>query len=165
MGRGERRRAFTIAASTNRTLTEKVQAKLAEGLEKNESTADITAKLSRLLESVGVTPRNNQYVEMVVRTNINETFQTGAWEEAQSPDVKHVFPVWEYLGINDHRAGADHRPRFGKFYPREAPFADVRGPRPYNCRCSLRWVDVYQWTELQEQGKRVETSWEPILAG
>jgi hypothetical protein len=152
----QRRRAFTLAASTNRVLTGRVQAAIAAGLKQNRSTADVTADITRLMDAAGVSHRNPQYAEMVFRTNANDCFQTGLWEEAQAPDVADLFPVWEYLGIDDHRAGKDHRPHFGLYYPRRATFADVRGPRPFNCRCSLRWVDSFEWDDLRAAGKRVE---------
>lgn len=155
----QRRQAFTLAASANQALTNRIQNMIAEGMRNNVSRADTTARIQASLDAAGVSTRNPQYAEMVYRTNAMDSFQTGMYEEGRAPAVAHMFPVWQYLGINDHRAGADHRPKFDKFYPAEATFAQVRGNRPYNCRCSMRWVDRYEWEELRASGHAVETNW------
>lgn len=155
----QRRRAFTLAASTNQVLTEKVQQAIGQSLRDNKSVADATARITELLNQAGVSHRNPQYSEMVYRTNAHDAFQTGLYEEGRHADLAGVFPVWKYLGIRDGRQGADHEPKFDRHYPADATFADVRGNRPYNCRCSMQWVDFMDWEELQSKGVRVEHRW------
>lgn len=152
----QRRRAFTLAKSTNEALTSRVQKIIAEGLAENRSAADVTADITGALDAIGTSKRNPQYAEMVYRTNAMDAFQTGVYEEGRHPDVAGLFPVWQYLGIDDERAGEDHRPKFGKFFDAAVPFALARGNRPYNCRCSMRWVDTYEWDDLYGRGARVE---------
>lgn len=152
----QRRKAFTLAASANRALTDRVQKLILAGVRDNRSTADVTADITAAMEAAGVAHRNPQYSEMVFRTNAMDSFQTGMYEEGRHPDVAELFPVWQYLGIDDARAGEDHRPKFNRYYPAAAPFAAVRGNRPFNCRCSLRWVDSFDWDELRGGGARVE---------
>lgn len=155
----QRRRAFTLAASTNKVLTERVQKLIADSLKGIDSAEEATASVRRALEAAGVAPSNPQYSEMVYRTNAMDSYQTGAYEEGTHPDVSDLFPCWQYVGIADGRQGADHAPKFDRYYPRAAAFADVRGNRPYNCRCSLRWVDADEWERLESQGARVEDKW------
>jgi hypothetical protein len=155
----QRRRAFTLAEGANRALTRRVQELIAKSMEENESVADATARIRDALSDVGVTPRNPQYAEMVFRTNAMDSFQTGMWEEGNAGDVADVFPAWQYLGIDDERAGEDHRPKFDRFYPRTAAFAQVRGKRPYNCRCGMRWVDQFEWEDIQRAGGQTERHW------
>lgn len=152
----QRRRAFTLAADLNENVTAAIQKRLAESLATHEGTADASDAIRRALELAGVTGANPQYSEMVFRTNAMDAYQTGAYEEGTHPDVADIFPCWQYLGISDGRAGEDHKPHFGKYYPRAAKFADVRGNRPFNCRCSLRWVDQFEWDELQGKGVKTE---------
>lgn len=155
----QRRRAFTLAESANRALTRRVQELIADATGRNIGVADATARIRDALSGAGVTPRNPQYAEMVFRTNAMDSFQTGMWEEGTAEDVTDLFPVWQYLGIDDERAGADHRPKFDRYYPRLATFAAVRGNRPYNCRCSMRWVDQWEWADTEAAGGRAETRW------
>jgi hypothetical protein len=152
----QRRRAFTVAASTEDVLTRKIQQVIADAMRAGENRG---ASVDAVLEAAGVSPANPQYADMVMRTNAQDAYQTAVYEEARHPDVRAEFPVWQYQGIDDHRAGADHRPKFGRYYPATAAFADVRGPRPFNCRCGLEWIDRHTWAELQSQGARAETSW------
>lgn len=155
----QRRAAFTLAESANLALTTRVQKMIADAIEGNTGAGDATATIRQALDAAGVNPRNPQYSEMVFRTNAMDSFQTGAYEEGTHPDVADVFPCWQYLGIDDERAGKDHRPKFDKYYPRTATFAEVRGNRPFNCRCSLKWVDKYDWDELKARGFAVESRW------
>lgn len=155
----QRRRAFTLAQSCNATLTARIAALIASALRRNVGVADAAAQIADALDASGATSANPQYAEMVFRTNAMDSFQTGMYEEGRSPDVRDVFPCWMYIGIDDHRAGADHRPNFDKLYPSRATFADVRGPRPFNCRCSMRWVDHHERDQLLTAGRHVETHW------
>lgn len=152
----QRRRAFTLANVFAQNVVASVQSKIAEALTKHKSTADARADIQAALDAAGVTTRNPQYAEMVFRTNAMDAYQTGAYEEAQSEDIADLFPVWQYLGIKDGRQGSDHEPHFDKYYPRARAFADVRGDRPFNCRCSLRWVDKFEWQKLQSKGAKAE---------
>lgn len=152
----QRRKAFTLAATTNRVLTERVHRLVHEGLRENRGTADVVADITQALTAAGVSTRNPQYAEMVFRTNTQDSYQTGVYEEGRHPDVAELFPCWQYLGIDDERAGEDHRPHFGRFYPAKAPFAGVRGDRPFNCRCGMRWVDRFEWEDLAGRGAEME---------
>lgn len=94
---------------------------------------------------------------MVFRTNAIDAFNAGHDDERQAPDVIDEFPVWEYLGIRDGRQGKDHEPHFGKFFPASASFAQVRGERPFNCRCSSRAVSRREWARNLAAGAVLES--------
>lgn len=152
----QRRKAFTLAATMDANVTADIQKRIADALEDHTGTADATNAIQQALTAAGVTHQNPQYSEMVFRTNAMDAYQTGSYEEAQHPDVADLFPVWQYLGIKDGRQGKDHEPHFDKYYPRTKAFADVRGDRPFNCRCSLRWVDQFEWDDLKAGGAKEE---------
>lgn len=128
-----RRQAFALAESTNEVLTGKVQDAIAAAIAEGKSTSEATNDVGGLLDAAGVSPANPQYAEMVFRTNAMDAYSQAYHEEGRNPDLRGQFPAWQYVGIDDHRAGKDHRPKFGKYYPAEASFAEVRGPRPFNC--------------------------------
>jgi hypothetical protein len=153
------RQSFTLAATTEDVLLRKVKDTIAAALQGGASTREAGANIQDLLDKAGVSPKNPQYSEMVFRTNALDSLTTGTMREMRDPEVADTFPVWQYLGIDDERAGDDHRPKFGRYYPNDADFADVRGDRPYNCRCNPNPVDRFDWAERQASGARMETSW------
>lgn len=153
----QRRQAFTLAASANLYLTERIQKIIGEAMRANRGTAEAQRAISRALSEAGVSPKNPQYSEMVFRTNAMDSFQQGMFEEGQKE--KDAFPVWQYLGIEDGREGDDHRPKFGKYFPRTASFSEVRGERVFNCRCGMKWIDKHEWHDLTGRGERTEEKW------
>lgn len=156
----QRRRAFTVAQATEQSLLGRLKDLILRSLEGTATPQPWGEQAVRdLLDQAGVTPRNPQYAEMVFRTNMMDAYTQGATDELQDPDVAETFPVWRYDGIDDHRAGDDHRPKFGRYYPNAVAFAVVRGQRVYNCRCVPTPIDRWTWEQLQREGARVETSW------
>jgi hypothetical protein len=152
-GEAMERQAFTLAAATDDILLRKVKVTLADALAGGTSSG---IDVALILEAAGVSPRNPQYAEMVYRTNMMDAFNTGASRELQDPDVAEAFPVWRYVGIRDGRQGKDHEPQFDRYYPNSRAFADVRGERVFNCRCSFIPIDKFEWERLQARGARAE---------
>lgn len=149
------RQAFTLAVAADQSLLNRVKMIILDQIEagrRPQAVADIQDEL----DAAGVTPRNPQYAEMVYRTNMNDAYMQGFSAEMADPDVQRTFPVWQYLGIRDGRQGEDHEPHFDRYYNASQPFAEVRGPRVFNCRCSASPVTKFQWAELQAKGVRAE---------
>ena len=153
------RQAFTLSAATEDVILRRVQDSLGSNLIGGGRSGGFQAVQS-ILDSAGVSPANPQYAEMVYRTNMMDAYNVGHQREMQTPDMQDMFPVWQYLGIDDGRQGSDHAPKFNRYYPSSASFAEVRGPRPFNCRCTANPIDKYTWEEdLKPAGARLETSW------
>jgi hypothetical protein len=152
-----KRRAFTLAVATDKVILENVQSIIRDSIAKGN--AEVIADVQEVLDRAGVSPKNPQYAEMVTRTNTMDAYNQGHDEERMDPDVQEFFPVWRYDGIADERAGDDHRPKFGRYYPASASFADVRGERVYNCRCVATPIFRDNWAEAQKAGAKLETSW------
>lgn len=152
------RQAFTLAAAADEVLLAKVKSAIADYLGGGRSPYP-AGDIDDLLDAAGVGPRNSQYSEMVFRTNMMDAYNQGTTAELQSPAMVDEFPVWQYLGIDDERAGDDHRPKFDRYYPSSAAFAAVRGPRVFNCRCSQAPIHRAEWHELQRSGAAAEDRW------
>lgn len=150
------RHALTLAEATDTVLIGKVQKAISNALETGQGN---TPAVQEILDAAGVTPKNSQYADMVFRTNAMDAYNVGAQRELQLADTMETFPVWQYLGIKDGRQGADHEPHFDRYYPSSASFDEVRGDRPFNCRCTFAPVDKWQWADLQAAGATAETSW------
>jgi hypothetical protein len=113
----------------------------------------------QVLAAAGVNDERGGYSEMAFRTNVNDALNTGFDRQLAHPEMQELFPVWEYMTARDNRVGKDHEPMDGKYYPAHATFAEVRGPRPYNCRCTRRPLTQRQWADLKRGGARLETAW------
>jgi 2'-5' RNA ligase len=155
------RHAFTLAHAADQVLLGKVKQVIADALSGQDGGVDIrgTEAVQQILDEAGVSPRSPQYAELVYRTNVLDSYNAGVHAELQQPDMQEMFPAWEYLGIPDGREGEDHRPKFGRYYPASATFAEVRGERVFNCRCSSRPVSKFEWGRLQQRGAVLESSW------
>lgn len=149
------RQGFTLAATTDETLLGRIQGILARVLATGEQVRATPKVIDGILDDAGIAPKNPQYAEMVFRTNAMSAYNRGSHEEMQDPDVKDSFPVWRYEGIRDGRQGKDHEKHFGKYYPNSANFEEVRGNRPYNCRCTSIPIYKSTWKRLQAQGASV----------
>lgn len=162
------RKAFTLAVATEKSLLERVQAGLAKIMagqpihddqSRGASPLTGTEVVQQALDAAGVSSKNPQYADMCYRTNVLDSYSTAFDEELADPDLQDVFPAWVYRGIHDDRAGDDHRPKFDRYYPASATFADVRGERVWNCRCCREPITAAAWARLQAAGAKLEERW------
>lgn len=151
---------FTLAVTTEQTLLERIHELIGRVLASGQKVRATPKIIDTLLDDAGVSPANPQYAEMVFRTNMMGAYSRGGEEELE--EVKDHFPVWRYVGIRDGRQGKDHEQHFDKYYPSSAKFTDVRGDRPYNCRCTFIPIYTKDWQRLQAAGVGVSKFSEPI---
>lgn len=160
------RHAFTLSVATDQTLLDKVKKVIADrvadlsgratpGMNLGTATADI----QDVLDAAGVSTNNPAYAETLWRTNAMDAYNTGQMAELQTPEMQEFWPAWQYCGIRDGRQGKDHEPKFDRYYPVTAAFSDVRGPRVWNCRCSILPLYRTDWADLQAKGSRLESTW------
>jgi hypothetical protein len=159
---GIRREAFTLAVSSEQTLTENVKQIILDSLKNGTGSRAGAIAIEETLADAGVSPLHSQYSEMVYRTNALGAYNQGAADELQNPVIDEFFPVWEYIGIHDGRDRARHTVHFGKFFPNSITFTDVRDSEAgkfdgYNCRCTFRPVSKYEWRTLQEKGATLQS--------
>jgi hypothetical protein len=165
-GPAMQRAAFTLARATETTILSRVQEIILRAVQTGEDWKTTPAAIDSILTEAGIHPTNPQYSSMVFRTNVMDAFNVGQHLEViDNPDVAAMFPAWQYLGIRDGREGEDHRPHFGLYYPTSISFHQVRGPRVFNCRCSPRYVDRYEWADLYSRGVRFSNDYAYQTAG
>lgn len=155
-----KRRAFTLAVSTDQHVLERVQEVIKESLAGGAT--EPIADIQEILDKAGVSPKNPQYAEAVYRTNTMSALNIGHEEERQDPDVIEAFPVWRWDDVGDERTRESHRERSGKYYPANVTFQTVRSDKPeevINCRCVATAIYIDTWEGLQKQGAKVEASW------
>ena len=148
-GPAMRRDAFTMATATDQRILERVQSVLNQALEtgkgmegRMENRRGVVGDIDQILDDAGVSVRNPQYTEQVMRTNTMDAYSIGTMEAMQDPDVARIFPAWQYHGIKDGRQRPQHEAHFGKIYSTRVSFAEVRDSlyggkfSGYNCRCT-----------------------------
>ena len=168
-GQAMEREAFTLAATTDQMVLEKVKAAITSVLETGNEVRATPRKINRILDEAGVTPKNPQYAEMVMRTNMKESYNVGADQERMDPDVVETFPVWRYIGIHDGRERDRHRAHFDRYFPADVSFAEVRDSIAgkfdgYNCRCDQVPIDKWEWAKLVAAGARIADGYKQVPA-
>ncbi len=158
----QRRQAFTLAVATDETLLGKVQDLIGQRLATGKGIGKAPKEIDALLSEAGVTPKNPYYSQMAFRTNMKDSYTTGADEEMKTPLMKTWFPVWRYSGISDGRQRPSHAIHFGRYFQNDATFAEVRDSVKgefdgYSCRCDPIPIDKNEWARLQSAGAEVST--------
>jgi len=157
LAQGIRDESFSMAVASDVEMLGMVQEHVLQAVGRGLSGTELRNAIEDEIVKAGLEPLNAGYSEMVARTNTLESFRKAGDEAAQDPDIREMFPVYEYVGIEDGREGDDHRPLFGKYFPIALPFTTVRNaagprPRPFSCRCDHIKIDRFDWQELQAQG-------------
>ena len=155
-----KRRAFTLAVATDKVILENVQSIIRDSMANGN--AEVIADVQEVLDKAGVSPKNPQYAELVVRTNTMDAYNQGHEEERLDPDVLEYFPVARWDAIRDERTRHSHAERSGKYYPGNVSFQEVRGSEAedvINCRCVFTGIFRDEWERLKKAGAKLETSW------
>lgn len=152
-----RRNAFKMVVITEKTALSKIHKEISDRIADGKINVGNFEKFAEeTLSPMGVWPTNPQYYEMVLRTNTLDAYNDGYRREVEDdPEMREYFPFWEYMAIDDDRVSEEHWANMTggvkgtAYYPADVSFEKVRGPRVWNCRCTFRWVDVY---EAREEG-------------
>ena len=155
----QREKAFTFAAAADEVILEKVKTVIDAALARG-TVSQGPQLVQAVLDEAGVSPRNPQYAELVLRTNVMNAFNRGRQEEMLDPDVQSAFPVWQWKGISDGRERPSHRVHFDKYFPSGTKFEDVRDSVKksydgFNDRCTPVPVSKFRWKKLQADGATV----------
>jgi SPP1 gp7 family putative phage head morphogenesis protein len=151
------RQAFSLAVTTDGTLLDRVKSIIRQRLETGEDIRGGPKSIAAMLEKAGVAPDNPQYADAVFRTNMMDSYNSGAQREMS--DLADIFPTYKYSNPGDSRSRPTHKARDGKYFSSSRLFADVRGTDAgdvINCRCTFIPIDKYEWADLQAQGASVE---------
>lgn len=151
--------AFTIAGVAELTILERIKSVIQGRLETWEDTRGAVREIDALLDEAGLTERNPQRAEAIWRTEMMGAYRHGAEEEGL--EVAETFPVHQVLNPDDGRSRPKHAARNRKFYrnARGSTLSEIIGDDPADiiqCRCTSRYVDRFEWAELEAAGATVE---------
>lgn len=130
-------RAFALALSVDRVLTDRIQIALARLVSEGATQLGAENEILRLSEEheAGFT---RGYVETVYRTNLNTAFTAGRMRQARDPAVRAVVPGFRYDAVGDADTRPNHRALDGMVALQDDPvWEECSPPLGYNCRCTL----------------------------
>jgi SPP1 gp7 family putative phage head morphogenesis protein len=140
------RSAFAVARSADLFVTERVQQKLVDAMNLGWTQEKAIAEICGEAENW-----TNAYAETVYRTNVHTAYAVGEREQAMDPVAVAVLPAWIYDAVGDADTRPNHLAADGMIAAKRDPIWERWAPPVgYNCRCSLREMDVY---DLEEQGR------------
>jgi SPP1 gp7 family putative phage head morphogenesis protein len=140
------RHAFACARSADLFVTQRVQEKLVDARNLGWTMEKAIATISGEAEDW-----TNAYAETVYRTNVHTAYAAGEREQAMDPVAVAVLPAWTYEAVGDVDTRPNHFAANGMIAAkRDNIWQTWYPPNGYNCRCSVREMDVY---ELEEQGR------------
>lgn len=138
------RHAFALAHSADIRLTTRIR----DELRKAQTRGIARPKTEALIKELG--DFTAHYAETVYRTNLNTAYTAGRFAQARDPDVAEAIGAFEFVAVRDADTRPNHLAADGLIASQFDPiWQQYRPPLGYNCRCSLRMVDV---EELREKG-------------
>lgn len=103
MDAAARQRAFTAAGFATDSLRQHAYDALLSALENGETLQQFAREIRSGEQSLGISPADPAYVELVFRQNIASAYGAGRIEQMQNPDVLAARPFVAYRAIIDGR--------------------------------------------------------------
>lgn len=144
-----RNHGFTMAKVAERTMLEKVQAKLVEFLQTGDS--DRKQFAAWFTETNPDLP--DTYADVVFRNNVNTAYSSGRHQ--QMKDAGDLVGGWQYVTAGDQSVRPAHAALDGKVFPMSR--ADLMPPLGHNCRCTAIPVERGAATLRSDEIDRVVT--------
>lgn len=152
-----KKRAFSIAKLEDEHIIDTLKKSLDRSIANDMNLADWIDDLNSLFDSIGITPLQPHYLEMVFKNAASEALTEGKWKVYDEMDTEE-FPLMERVEIEDGRTRKSHIPLNGFRAPVSDPiWQKLRGPLSYNCRGTER--PVHKDEGLEASG------WRPSLSG
>jgi SPP1 gp7 family putative phage head morphogenesis protein len=130
--------AFTVAHVTDTRIIEQIQKALKDTVASGGTQQDFARELKKLTTDASIEELSNWHIENVFRTNVQNSYMTGRFEQMRQPDVMDALPVWEYFAVMDDRTRENHAAMNGFQAAADDPVWSIwYPPAGFNCRCSV----------------------------
>ena len=131
-----RQRAFSATSLASQGVIERAYRRLLESLQSGGTMDDFARQLREDSISLGVTPANPGYVELIYRTNTASSYGAGRYRQIRSPAVIAARPYVEYRTSRDDRVRQSHAALDGLVFRQDDPdWSRYAPPNGFNCRC------------------------------
>jgi SPP1 gp7 family putative phage head morphogenesis protein len=132
------RSSFAMAKTIDGILTKKVQGVIADSMFKGLPIPEA----SEIIAEMG--DWSTAYAQTVYRTNLTQSYTTGRFEQAKSPNVSRVIGAFQYTSLNDRETRANHRAADGLIASIHDPIWNtLKPPLGFQCRCQVVMVDKF----------------------
>lgn len=130
--------AFTLAATADQRLIEKIRDALADIAQKGGTAQDFEAAVRQLTDDAGIAQLNSFTLDTAFNTAMQRAYSLGRYEQMSDPAVKDVLPFWQYWTVGDDRVRPEHA-IIDQFVARadDAVWLKIYPPNGFNCRCSV----------------------------
>jgi len=133
--------AFTVSHITNQNALESIQNSLSNAVEAGTAYTDFMRDFNSILEKTGVTPIKPFHLETVYIQNGTNAYQAGKFQELNTPEMKKIFPMWEYVTIGDDFVRPNHAAMHGHKAKADDPIWQTwYPPNGFRCRCDVEVI-------------------------
>ncbi len=133
-----RRDAFTLAATADVRLIQKIRDALAETAEKGDVIQDFRAAVSKICSDAGVEDLNGFTLDTAFQTAMQKTYSAGRLAQMRDPATVDALPFWQYWTVGDARVRPEHAVLDGFVAHASDPvWHKIYPPSGFNCRCSV----------------------------
>ena len=137
-----RKYAFTVAWTDSDRLLESLKDDLSEALANGLTSDEFLEMTAGTFQRLGMNSRAEWHLNTVYRTNMQTALNEGRVEQIRKADPE-LFPLLEFVAINDDRVRDSHRQLNGFRAPANDPvWQRITPPLGFNCRCTVRPVYV-----------------------
>jgi SPP1 gp7 family putative phage head morphogenesis protein len=133
-----RKDAFTLAATADVRLIEKIRDALAGVASKGGTSEDFQAAVNAITDDAGVAQLDAFTLDTAFNTAMQKAYSRGRYLQMSDPAVKAVLPYWQYWTVGDDRVRPEHRV-LNRFVARadDPVWLKIYPPNGFNCRCSV----------------------------
>ena len=149
----EQARAFTVAGVTDEVvlgrIQDRVQAAVAQGL----TLEAFAGQIAGILDAAGLDKLNPWHAETLFRTNVQDAYGAGRWQQFNAPGVKEHITGYEYIAVGDDRTRYSHAAMSGRRFPADsAVWQQWWPPNGFNCRCIVIAIFAIDKDQSMERG-------------
>jgi SPP1 gp7 family putative phage head morphogenesis protein len=127
---------FALARSSERSVTERVQALIADALR----TGKPLPSVENILAELGGWTQN--YAATVFQTNISSAYANGRMSQAFSPELDDFIVAFRRVATLDDDCRPNHRAAHGLVARKRDPiWLELGVPAGYRCRCGIQMID------------------------
>lgn len=147
MSGAAREQSFSISGATSREMLQTAKDELTRVIAEGGDLREFRKFVTERLEGAGWTPANASHVETIFRTNVQQAYSAGRWQQMSQPDVAALRPYLQIVTPNDGppRQRPNHQAAHGLIFELSDPvFPASLPPWDFNCRCRARSMSARQ---------------------
>lgn len=148
------RECFEVAGVGAYDMEEKLKTLAVENQEKGGTFTDFEEEARRIM--LEYIPLEEQapsgWLETNLNTAINSSYSAAQYNRLQDPDIKDIYPAYQYMTRNDDHVREEHAVLHEQIFLNNDPLLDiVWPPNDWNCRCYMVPLDADEINQGNKQ--------------